>query len=315
MMNLSSLFIQACTNGRLHDAREPSICALNRGFLYGDAVYEVWRSYHGVIFAWEEHWARLQRSAAALFLDLPFGPAAALREIHRTVDAYQEANHSEGDFYIRMQVTRGGGSIGLDPALADASDYVLLVQSNSSYPESKLRAGLKLSIATNHRRNPPDALNPAWKTGNYLNNILCLREARQRGADEVLILNSAGELTEAAVSNIAFVRNGEVITPSLSSGLLAGITRSLVIRDIAESAGVRVREQNLLPTDLAQMEECFLMSTTKDITPVSSIDDYNFRVGQETITARLKSSFLNYAEVYAKSHPELRVRDVPGERN
>jgi branched-chain amino acid aminotransferase len=315
MMNLSSHFIQACTNGRLHDAREPSICALNRGFLYGDAIYEVWRSYHGVIFAWDEHWARLQKSAAALSLDLPFGPAAALREVHRTVAAYQEASHSEGDFYIRMQVTRGSGSIGLDPALADASDYVLLVQPNSSYPESKLRAGLKLSIATNLRRNPPEALNPAWKTGNYLNNILCLREARGRGADEVLILNSAGELTEAAVSNIAFVRNGEMVTPSLSSGLLAGITRGLVIRDIAESAGIPVREQRLLPSDLAEMEECFLMSTTKDITPVSSIDSYTFRVEQDSVTARLKSAFLKYAGAYAKSHPELRVREVPREAN
>jgi branched-subunit amino acid aminotransferase/4-amino-4-deoxychorismate lyase len=306
-MAVTAHYIQACTNGRLHDAREPSISPLNRGFLYGDAIYEVWRTYHGVIFAWEEHWRRLEQSATSLYLTLPLTAAAARVEIKHTVAAYQQVNHSAGELYIRLQVTRGGGPIGLDPAMADRSDYVLLVQPNTLYSPEKFRAGLNLSVATALRRNPPDSLNPAWKTGNYLNNILCLREARMRGADEVVIANLAGEVTEAAVSNIAFVRDGEVLTPPLRGGLLAGITRELLFREIAPRVGCRIREASVRPEDFARMDECFLLSTTKDITPVASIDTYRFTLGDGTLTLRLKAAFADYAKAYSEAHCELRV--------
>jgi len=125
---MPAAYIQANTNGRLHSAHEPSLSPLNRGFLYGDAVYEVWRTYHGVIFAWEEHWRRLERSAAALHFDLPAARATMLAEITRTVAAFRAEARFDGEVYIRLQVTRGGGSIGLDPALADRPDFVLLAQ-------------------------------------------------------------------------------------------------------------------------------------------------------------------------------------------
>src|SRR4051812_38002270 len=190
-------FVQACTNGHLHDATIPSVSPLNRGFLYGDAIYEVWRTYHGVIFAWEEHWKRLERSAAALYLELPFSSDVALAEIKRAVAAYRLVQTGQDDLYIRLQITRGGGHIGLDTALADRADYVILVQANPGLSATKLKDGLRLSVATTLRRNAVEALNPAWKTGNYLNNILCLREARERGADEVVITNLRGEIVEA----------------------------------------------------------------------------------------------------------------------
>ncbi|MEO6567861.1 MAG: aminotransferase class IV, partial [Opitutaceae bacterium] len=202
---MSDLFIQANTNGHLHSAREPSIAPLNRGFLYGDAIYEVWRTYHGVIFAWEEHWLRLQRSAEALSMRLPTGAAPMLEEIRRTVHAFRAAAAYRGEVYIRLQISRGTGPIGLDTALADHPEFVLLVQANAELSDEKLRQGLRLAVATHLRRNPSECLNPSWKTGNYLNNLLCLREARSRGADEVIILNLADEVTEAAVSNVAFV--------------------------------------------------------------------------------------------------------------
>jgi len=301
-------YIQACTNGRFHDAREASISPLNRGFLYGDAIYEVWRTYGGVLFAWEEHWKRLEQSAAALFLPLPFHASEMLDTIKRTAAAYRRVKAGSEELYIRLQVTRGSGAIGLDTALADASDYVLLVQPNPLYPESKFTEGLKLSLATTLRRNAVETLNPAWKTGNYLNNILCLREARSRGADEVVIANLAGEITEAAVSNIAFVRGGEILTPPLSAGLLAGITRALLFK-LAPRGGFSVRETTLRPQDLAEMSECFLLSTTKDITPVASIDQHNFKLGAGTTTARLKALFAQYVSEYVAAHPELRVGD------
>lgn len=300
-------YIQANTNGRLHAADEPSILPLNRGFLYGDAIYEVWRTHDGVIFTWQEHWARLERSARSLYLELPLKPEAMLAEIRRTVAAYRERTGNRGELYIRLQVTRGGGAIGLDPALADRSDYLLLVQPCPETAPEKMRDGLTLSVATGLRRNPIDTLSPAWKTGNYLNNILCLREARGRGADEVVILNQAGEVTEAAVCNIGFVRDGVVLTPPLSAGILGGITRSVVITEVAAAAGITAREQTIRPAEFSSMQECFLLSTTKDVSPVCAIDGIRFRVGPDTVTARLKAGLARYVRAYAAAHPELKA--------
>ena len=304
---MSTHYIQASTNGRLHAADEPSLSPLNRGYLYGDAIYEVWRTYHGVVFAWDEHWQRLLRSAAALHMDLPFTPAQIFTEIRHATEAYRAHTRDAGELYIRLQVTRGSGAIGLDTALADRTDFVLLVQPCPETSAEKLRDGLRLSLSTGLRRNPIESLNPAWKTGNYLNNILCLREARTRGADEVVMLNHDGEVTEAAVSNIGFVRGGKVLTPPLAAGILGGITRGFLLRPIAVAAGVTAREESLRPADFAACEECFLLSSTKDITPVAAIDGARFRVGADTVTTRLKTAFANFTRSYAAAHPQQRL--------
>jgi branched-chain amino acid aminotransferase len=300
-------YIQANTNGRLHDAREPSIAPLNRGFLYGDAIYEVWRTYGGVLFAWEEHWERLVRSAGALALGLPWSREEIFAEIRRTAAEYPKRGASSGQLYVRLQITRGCGPIGLDPALADRPDYVLLVRRNQDVSAEQLRNGLRLSFAQELRRNDRLTLDPSWKTGNYLNNLLCLKEAKARGADEVVITNLAGEITEAAVSNISFVRDGVVFTPGLASGLLGGITRRVLIERVAPAAGVEVREAVLKPADLKGMQECFLTSTTRDVVPVAAIDEQHFDVGAGSVAMRLKAAFADYARAYAQAHPELRL--------
>jgi branched-chain amino acid aminotransferase len=304
---MSSHFIQANTNGRLHDASEPSLSPLNRGFLYGDAIYEVWRTYHGVVFGWEEHYDRLERSAKALHMQLPWTRDDIFAEIKRTVAAFRQAKNFNEDLYIRLQVSRGNGLIGLDIALADRADFVLLVQPCPTNSAEALQHGVKLSIAMALRRNPIESLSPAWKTGNYLNNILGLREARARGAADVVMLNLRGEVTEASTSNIAFVRNGEVFTPPIEAGILEGITRGLMLKRIAPAAGVRVSETTLHPRDLGGMSECFMLSSTKDVTPVGAIDDLKFKVGPETISSRLKAEFARYALASSARHPELKV--------
>lgn len=304
---MAAHFIQANTNGRLHSALEASVSPVNRGFLYGDAVYEVWRTYEGVIFAWEGHWRRLLASAEALFMAVPFAEEKILAEIRRTVAAYRQAVPAAGELYIRLQITRGEGSIGLDVALAESPGFVILIQPCPLLPAAHLENGLRLSIARTLRRNPVEALSPGWKTGNYLNNILCLREARQRGADEVLILNLDGGITEAAVSNIAFVRDGEVLTPPVADGILAGITRACLLEAVAPAAGVRVREVTLRPGEIPTMSECFLLSTTKDLVPVGSIDDTRFRTGPGTLTRKLKDEFARHAHAYAQAHPALKL--------
>ena len=301
---MPSEFIQANSNGHLHDAREASISPLNRGFLYGDAVYEVWRTYGGVLFAWDEHWQRLVRSAAALHFAIPWEAGDILAEIRRASTAYRQSTGYEGELYVRLQVTRGGGGIGLDVLLADGPDFVILDQANRSIPTEELKQGYMLSLETTLRRNAASSLNPEWKTGNYLNNILGLRAAKSRGADDVLMINQVGELTEASTSNVGFVRRGEIVTPPLEVGILGGITREFVLTKVAPLAGMAAREETLFPHDLAGMDECFLMSTTRDIVPVGAIDGCRFSIGPETVTSRLKEAFSDYTRTYMADHPK-----------
>jgi len=300
-------YIQANTNGRLHDAAEPSLTVLDRSFLYGDAVYEVWRTVHGIAFAFEEHFERLEASARALFLKLPFDRNGLLMEMRRTCAEFVQHAGWQGDLYIRLQLSRGSGPIGLDPALAGTATFVIIVQPLRGWPDDVQERGVNLSVSTSLRRNPANALNPAWKTGNYLNNLLCLREARGRGADEVVILNMEGEVTEAAVSNILFARGGKLVTPPLSAGILAGVTRRLLLERVAPAAWVPVSEERIRPADFASFDECGLASTTKDITQVASIDEHIYSRPGDGVLARLKSAFVEYMEDYSVEKKRYRV--------
>jgi branched-chain amino acid aminotransferase len=156
-------------------------------------------------------------------------------------------------------------------------------------------------------RNHPATLNPLWKTGNYLNNILSLREAIAKGADEVLMTNLAGEICESAVSNIFFVRDGALHTPSLSAGMLEGITRAAVLGPVASAAGVTTSETTIRPEDLASFSECFIVSTTKEIYPVNAINDVRFTLGPTTVTAKVQSAFHDYIASYIKRNKRFRV--------
>lgn len=301
-------YIQANTNGRLHDAAEPSISALDRSFLYGDSIYEVWRTYGGVIFAYQEHWDRLRRSASALHIKLPFDESVLLTEIRRTVSAFfEKTGEDKDDVYVRLQVSRGAGAIGLDPALADEPAYVMLVQKLNPQRPDIVKKGLTLSLAKALYRNHPKTVNPAWKTGNYLNNLLCLREAKSRGADDALIMNLEGAVAEASVSNIFFVSRGEILTPPADSGILEGITRRILLDQVAKNWDYDMREETIYAPQLADFSECFLTSTTRDIVPVGRIDKIEFQVGPKTVTAKLKKIFRSYVKEYCERSRELRI--------
>lgn len=303
-----SHYIQANTNGRLHPASEPSISPLNRGFLYGDAIYEVWRTYHGVVFAWDEHWKRLENSAAALSMPLGFSQEQILAEIRRTTEAFFAATGMRGiELYVRLQLTLGSPVIGLDAAVPEKPEFVLLVQPLKKLTPEILRDGVRLSLATRLHRNPANSLNPAWKTGNYLNNILCLREAKARGAHEVVITNLKGELTEASVCNIGFFREDSFVTPPLEAGILGGITRGLVLSKIAKAAGFAAVEETVRPEDLGKFTECCLLSTTVDLTPVNTIDGVHFHVGADSRVLWMKAAFAKYASAYAEARQELKI--------
>ncbi len=300
-------YIQANTDGTLHDASVATVSPLNRSFLYGDAVYEVWRTYDGVIFAWEEHWQRLLRSASALGIIIPWSAKSIFQQILETVQAFRETVGERGELYIRLQISRGEGEIGLDSELANRCGFVVLVKRLPPLSEKDLENGLRLSIADGIRRNSTRCLDPAWKTGNYLNNIVGLREVKKRGFDDVLFLNLQDELTEASTSNLAFIRGRECITPPVSAGILHGITRSRIIAQVGETAKLSVVERTILPAELVDFDEAMLLSTTKDVQPVGCIDDFKFRTGVDTVTRRLKTAFILNAQQYAAAHPDFRV--------
>lgn len=296
-------YIQANSNGRLHPAHEPAVSPLNRGYLYGDAVYEVWRTHSGVLFAFVEHWARLEQSANALHLALPLTVAQCREEITRTATKFRAQTGEAGDLYVRLQITRGAGPIGLDPGLADRPDWTLLVQ-RAPAPVSR---ALRLAIPHALRRNPADCLNPAWKTGNYLNNLLGVGEARRRDADDALFLNQAGHLTEVSTASIVLVEGERLVTPRLEDGLLAGITRALLLTQIAPAAGLAVEERSILPAELDRFSEAMVVSTTKDVAPVAAIDSREWPQAPGPVTQRLMAAWRDWVGVYARQNAALRV--------
>jgi branched-chain amino acid aminotransferase len=272
-------------NDRFVPQEEAVVSVFDHGFLYGDGVYETLRAYRGRVFQLAEHLARLDRSASHIQLRLPVGPerlADLVRESLRR-NQLQEA-------YLRITLSRGTGEIGLDPALCKSPTLVIIAKPFQPYPESIYTHGVAVIIART-RRNLPEALSPQVKSLNFLNNILAKMEAKTAGAHEALMLNHRGELTEGTTSNVFTVRGGRLLTPSVESGILDGITRGLVLQ-LATDLGIPSEETRLTVEDLTRAEECFLTNTTQEVLPVTQVDARmigNGRPGE--ITRRLHASF------------------------
>lgn len=250
-------------NGVISETAEVSI--LDRGFLYGDSIYEVTRTFQGRLFGLQEHLDRLRQSADYLYLEIPWSDSQMRAEIERTL---QQASWQES--YVRLVVSRGTeATISLQPG-ANLKPNLLIVISEISPEPTLSETGLHLTIGA-RRRNDPRALSPAAKTGNYLNNILALLEAQHQGADDALMLNTQGQITEATTSNFWIVKAGVVYTPPAEVGILKGITRQFLLQILAEH-NIPHQERELLPTDLDGIEEAFLSSSVRLIMPVNHID-------------------------------------------
>jgi branched-chain amino acid aminotransferase len=208
--------------GAVVPAEAAHVPVFDRGFLYGDSVYEVTRTYGGRPYALDEHLDRLARSAERIEMRLP--PRAEIeRAVSETVAATGEA-----ECYLRVVVTRGSGPIGLDPALADAPRLVVMALPLKLPDEALYRDGVTVAIV-GARRNAPGAIDPQVKSGNYLNSVVGVAEARRHGAYEALMCDGVGRLAEGSSSNLFVVRGRRLATPPLSVGLLEGITRRHVI--------------------------------------------------------------------------------------
>lgn len=260
-------------NGRLVDRDGAHVSALDRGFLYGDGVFEVLRAYGGVAFALEEHLGRLRASATQLAMSLPV-PISRLRiEV-------EEALHAAGrpDAHVRVLVTRGEGDLGVAPSNCHDATRLIVVTPLAAPSKTPYQQGISAIVARAPWLAAKGPTSGA-KTLNYLANVMWTREARAAGADEAIVVGHADALLEGATSNVFVVHEGVVSTPSLDAGILAGLTRGFVLKSAA-SVGVRVREAPLTLADLWTADEVFLTSSVRELVPVVKVDDHE--VGDAT---------------------------------
>src|SRR5262245_49407713 len=274
-------------NGEIRDAASATIPVFDHGFLYGEGIYETLRTYQRQPFLFDRHMQRLRHSASLMALPVPFSDEDLLARVQETMTAHPD----RGEAYIRILLTRGVGELTYNSAACPIPTLVIIVKPFPGFPDRAFREGIRLSLVS-VRRNHPQALNPMIKSNNLLNNALAMQEAIPRGADEALMQNQAGELVECSQSNFFLVKGGAILTAPLSAGLLPGITRQFVM-EIAAELGVASRETKLLPADLDSADEAFITGTTREVTPVVSIDDRTIGGGKPgPITGKLREAFL-----------------------
>ena len=273
-------------NGRISSERDAAISVFDHGFLYGEGIYETLRTYNGRPFLYDRHLRRLRRSAEMIVLDLPFSNDDLAARIRQTT----AAAGFDGEAYIRVLVTRGIGELTYDPRATPSPSVVVIVKPHVDPPAEAFEKGVKVCLSP-IMRNHPQSVNPMIKSNNLLNNALAMQEALRRGGTEAIMRNYRGELTECTQSNLFVVKNGVAQTPPLEAGLLPGITREFIF-EVGADVGVQVRDQVLRDEDVFGADECFLTSTTKEIVPITQVDDRKVGSGVPgPITKRLLEGF------------------------
>ena len=252
-------------NGIPTSPETASISVYDRGFLYGDSVFETIRTYGAKPFALAEHLARLERSAERVFITLPVSPAILAAEVER---ALALSNNTES--FVRIMLTRGTGPLGLDPDLAEKPSRVVLVEPFVPPPPEAYQRGIDAILVRAAR--PTDSTPAAGaKVANYLTSLLAIREARRRGAVEALIVDAHGMVLEGTTSNVFFVKDGILVTPPEEVGILAGITRAHVL-DAAGRLAIGVSLRAVMESELFAADEIFISSTLREVLPVVRLD-------------------------------------------
>ena len=272
-------------DGQFVDQADAKVSVFDHGLLYGDGVFEGIRLYQGNIFRLDEHLERLEMSAKALLLEMPWTRAEIAEA---TCETCRQNGLTDG--YIRLVVTRGVGDLGLSPWLCPKPSIFIIAAKIALYPAEHYTSGLNICTVATRRINPA-ALPPTVKSLNYLNNILAKIEARQAGCLEAIMLNDQGYVAECTGDNIFTVHKGVIVTPAASQGALKGITRDTIF-DIATEIGVPMREGNLTRYDVWNADECFLTGTAAEVIPVVKLDGRVIGTGKPgSITARVLEAF------------------------
>jgi branched-chain amino acid aminotransferase len=271
--------------GQFVKKEEAVVSVYDHGFLYGDGVFEGIRVYSGNVFRLDEHLNRLYESAQSIMLNIPYTKEEMVQIIVETV-----RKNELDSAYIRVVVSRGIGSLGLDPSSCSQPRVIVIAEKLALFPKELYQQGLRIgSVAT--RRNRPDVLSPQVKSLNYLNNILVKLEANQAGLDEALMLNDQGYVTEGSADNIFIVKNGTIFTPPVYLGALEGITRNAII-DLAKKNGYEIKESPFTRHDVYVADEVFLTGTAVEVIAVIEVDSRKIQDGKPgKVTNHLLSAF------------------------
>jgi len=253
-------------NGTIAPADQAVVPVYDHGFVYGEGVYETLRTYNRVPFLYDRHMRRLRQSAERLTLDVPFDDATLLEWINKTVHAAGELKEA----YIRILLTRGVGDLNYDPKSTPTPTTVIIVKPFEAPAARVFTDGIRISLV-DMLRNHPKSVNPLIKSNNLLNNALAMQAAYRAGAEEALMCNYRGELTECSQANFFMVRGGAALTPKSEAGLLEGVTRAFIF-ELGRELGIDVREDTLFPKDLDTADEMFITSTTRELSPVVNVD-------------------------------------------
>ncbi len=273
-------------DGTIVDGDQARVSVFDRGFLYGDSVFEVYRTYGGAPFAEKEHLERLQRSADRLMIEVPIPLEQLAEEVHETLRAA-----GGGDSYVRVVVTRGTGPLTYDPSTATSPMRVIIVVPVTPYPATLYEDGVAVVILQASRTTDDQRASGA-KASNYLANLLAVHEAKQKGGHEAIMTGRGGQLLEGASSNLFVVSNGIVRTPPLQRGILTGITRATVI-EVCEAEGLAFEEVELFPDDLYRADEAFITSSIREVMPVVRADGHAIGAGKPgPITKILRDGYL-----------------------
>ncbi len=260
-------------NGKYFDKADAKISVFDHGLLYGDGIFEGIRVYAGRVFRLRRHLERLYDSAKAIKLEMPLTFEQMMAAVRDAVEVNQKQ-----DVYIRLVVTRGVGTLGLDPRKASNPQVIIIVDDISMYPKEFYENGLRIVTASTIR-NHPNSLNPRIKSLNYLASILAQIECTEAGCIEALMLNHKGEVAEGSADNIFLVKQGVLKTPPPEAGILEGITRETVM-ELARKAGTTVLETALTRFDVYSADECFLTGTGAEIIPVVQVDGRSIGTGK-----------------------------------
>lgn len=272
-------------DGKYCAQKDAKVSVFDHGLLYGDGIFEGIRAYNGRVFKLKEHIDRLFCSAKAILLSLPMSHAGFMQAVLETC-----RRNKIRDGYIRLVVTRGVGTLGLNPNRCKNPSVIIIADSIQLYPHGYYKNGLAI-VTVPTTRNLHSALNPAIKSLNYLNNVLAKIEATNSGCEEAIMLNAEGFVSECTGDNIFIVKAGHLFTPPLSAGALYGITRRVVL-EMAEESGLVVGEPNLTRYDLFNADECFLTGTGAELIPVVKIDGRVIGTGKPgSMTKKLVSQY------------------------
>jgi branched-chain amino acid aminotransferase len=272
-------------DGKFYPKAEAKISVFDHGFLYGDGIFEGIRLYKGCVFRLDEHLERLEMSAKALCLNMPW----TRKEISDIVCESCRRNKLT-DGYIRLVVSRGFGDLGLSPKNCPKPSIICIADSIKLYPEELYTTGMKIITAPT-RRVSPAALPPMIKSLNYLNNILAKMEAQQHGFHECLMLNEQGYVSECTGDNVFLIHKGKLITPASHAGALVGITRQVAI-EVAQTLNIPVVETNITRYDVWNADECFLTGTAAEVIPVIEVDARTIGTGKPgPLTAKILAEF------------------------